>query len=776
MEAADIAAVVAGFGRGGPARRRRGLDGVEVNAGQHSLVRQFLSGLTNLRERRLRPDRAAARPARSSPRCATRSAATPWCRAAAVVRRAGAVGGHRRRRWRSSSAAAPGAAASTTRGGAGRHLLGQRLPDPTRHDAPGFNLELCRQMRGVLGGPGRRRAAGLDRRRRAWPSGARRRRRDLVEMTRAQIADPDLVAKVARRRRGIAALRPVQPDLPGARQPQPGRDLRRRPARRATRPSTRRRRHRQPRRAAAPGARRRRRAGRAGVRPGGWHARGTTCGSSSAADRSAGCCAVGRRRAGETALAPASTGSVRVRPPRRERRALGHEVHPDDIREALDRGVRGARHRRRTRRPPATRIDAGAGLIDGDRCCSMPRPDGDLSTWPSPATSAGLRPGRRAGRRLGGRAAGRRAGRGRAGHPRPHRRHRPVRSPATWRRANVRLQQAGVDRVRRSLLRAVGAGGAVVEDRFTRRAPRDRQADRRRRRRPPPAPSDDALCADGRRDALARLGDCVAPRTIHEAVLEGRRAALTSCRDLPRRGRDPPVGSRWPDERAEQYRYLFRPLRLGPVTVRNRDRVLRPPHQLRRGRPAHRAARRLLRGAGRGRRRADHHRGALDPPHRLALREADPRLPPRGGPRLPAHHRRRARATARRSSPRSTTTAARPSSMYTRLPVWAPSPVADPLFREVPKAVDHARDRRDRGRLRDGRRALQGRAGSTASSCSARTARSCAASCRRPRTSAPTSTAGRWRTGPASCSRSSARCARRSAPTWRSACGCAATS
>jgi 2,4-dienoyl-CoA reductase (NADPH2) len=28
------------------------------------------------------------------------------------------------------------------------------------------------------------------------------------------------------------------------------------------------------------------------------------------------------------------------------------------------------------------------------------------------------------------------------------------------------------------------------------------------------------------------------------------------------------------------------------------------------------------------------------------------------------------------------------SSMYTRLPVWAPSPVPDPLFREVPKAVD----------------------------------------------------------------------------------------
>jgi 2,4-dienoyl-CoA reductase (NADPH2) len=30
------------------------------------------------------------------------------------------------------------------------------------------------------------------------------------------------------------------------------------------------------------------------------------------------------------------------------------------------------------------------------------------------------------------------------------------------------------------------------------------------------------------------------------------------------------------------------------------------------------------------------------------------------------------------------------SSMYTRRPVWAPSPVADPLFREVPKAIDAA--------------------------------------------------------------------------------------
>jgi 2,4-dienoyl-CoA reductase (NADPH2) len=31
---------------------------------------------------------------------------------------------------------------------------------------------------------------------------------------------------------------------------------------------------------------------------------------------------------------------------------------------------------------------------------------------------------------------------------------------------------------------------------------------------------------DPRPDARLRAGDCVAPRTLHEAILEGRRAAL----------------------------------------------------------------------------------------------------------------------------------------------------------------------------------------------------------------------------------------------------------
>src|SRR6516225_8435823 len=50
MEAADIEAVVADFGDAARQAVSAGLDGVEVNAGQHSLVRQFLSGLTNQRQ------------------------------------------------------------------------------------------------------------------------------------------------------------------------------------------------------------------------------------------------------------------------------------------------------------------------------------------------------------------------------------------------------------------------------------------------------------------------------------------------------------------------------------------------------------------------------------------------------------------------------------------------------------------------------------------------------------------------------------------------------
>ncbi|MGH8922065.1 MAG: 2,4-dienoyl-CoA reductase, partial [Actinomycetes bacterium] len=50
MEAEDIAAVVDGFAGAAKLAVDAGCDGVEINAGQHSLVRQFLSGLTNHRD------------------------------------------------------------------------------------------------------------------------------------------------------------------------------------------------------------------------------------------------------------------------------------------------------------------------------------------------------------------------------------------------------------------------------------------------------------------------------------------------------------------------------------------------------------------------------------------------------------------------------------------------------------------------------------------------------------------------------------------------------
>jgi hypothetical protein len=84
--------------------------------------------------------------------------------------------------------------------------------------------------------------------------------------------------------------------------------------------------------------------------------------------------------------------------------------------------------------------------------------------------------------------------------------------------ANVRLAQRGVTIERRTLLRSVRAGEVEVEDRFSgqrRTIACVALVDCGFRLPTPPLP-----------DADLRAGDCVAPRTIYEAVLEGRRAAL----------------------------------------------------------------------------------------------------------------------------------------------------------------------------------------------------------------------------------------------------------
>ena len=84
--------------------------------------------------------------------------------------------------------------------------------------------------------------------------------------------------------------------------------------------------------------------------------------------------------------------------------------------------------------------------------------------------------------------------------------------------ANVRLAQAGVRIERRSLLRAVGADGVTLRDKYTgidRLVPCAALVDCGFRLPGEPLPG-----------AVAAAGDCVAPRTVHEAILEGRRAAL----------------------------------------------------------------------------------------------------------------------------------------------------------------------------------------------------------------------------------------------------------
>jgi 2,4-dienoyl-CoA reductase (NADPH2) len=89
--------------------------------------------------------------------------------------------------------------------------------------------------------------------------------------------------------------------------------------------------------------------------------------------------------------------------------------------------------------------------------------------------------------------------------------------------ANVRLQQHGVRIERRSILRSVRAGEIELEDRFSgarRTIAVDALVDCGFRL------PDETLAAAAARGRHRSIGDAVAPRTLLEAVLEGRRAAL----------------------------------------------------------------------------------------------------------------------------------------------------------------------------------------------------------------------------------------------------------
>ncbi len=94
---------------------------------------------------------------------------------------------------------------------------------------------------------------------------------------------------------------------------------------------------------------------------------------------------------------------------------------------------------------------------------------------------------------------------------------------------NTRLAQAGVRRAARARLRGVGAGRAVLEDVWTgerREIPCAVLVDAGPRRPEESLYRARAAAAGPAAAPLPRAGDCVAPRGIGEAVLEGRRRAL----------------------------------------------------------------------------------------------------------------------------------------------------------------------------------------------------------------------------------------------------------
>ena len=316
-----------------------------------------------------------------------------------------------------------------------------------------------------------------------------------VEMTRAQIADPDLVAKL--RAGDPERIRPCtrcnqtcqvrdarNPLVTCVGEPTSGRETED-PDWYA------------PARAAARCRRRRRRGGRAGGRPASPPSGGTAWCSSSARTRSVGwppwrdptrpLVDVARR-----ARSPASASTSALGTDDAARRAAvvqctGGRAGAREY-EVAD-GAVVARHRRRLRR--------GTARCPPTATSSCSTRSAVRSAWPSPRSSAV----------------------GPCWSPRTTSPATSCRAPATWPRPTSAWPRPAC-----GSSAAACSGGSPP----ARWSSRDRYSgvDRGRCRAPPLVDCGFRLPTDPLPGAVAQAGDCVAPRTVHEAILEARRVAL----------------------------------------------------------------------------------------------------------------------------------------------------------------------------------------------------------------------------------------------------------